>query len=130
MTKQNTHKKIDPSLWGEILCLKDKEAEVGIVLKENMAADEYGLIHGGTVFGMADYAAMVAVNHPNVVLAKAEVKFLKPCKVGEKIVAKAKVSKAEGKKKWVSVEVLRGEDVVFVGEFMCVVPEKHVLEKV
>ncbi len=63
-----------------------------------MAADEYGLIHGGTIFGVADYAAMVAVNHPHVVLAKADVKFLKPCQVGDEIIAKASITNKEGKK--------------------------------
>jgi acyl-coenzyme A thioesterase PaaI-like protein len=43
-----------------------------------MAADQRGLVHGGFTFGLADYAAMVAVNDPNVVLGAAEVRFLAP----------------------------------------------------
>ena len=58
-----------------------------------MAADDIGLVHGGFIFGMADYAAMLAVNDPNVVLGAADVKFLKPVSVQETVVAEARVSK-------------------------------------
>jgi len=94
-----------------------------------MAADEYGLTHGGTIFGLADYAAMLAVNHPNVVLAGAKVKFLKPVQTGDVLLAKAKVEKTEGKKITVFVHVEKDADQVFSGEFICVIPNKHVLNK-
>lgn len=32
-----------------------------------MAADEYRLVHGGFIFGLADYAVMLAINEPTVV---------------------------------------------------------------
>ncbi len=73
-----------------------------------MAADERGLVHGGFVFGLADYAAMLAVNHPNVVLASAEVRFLKPVVVGERLVAEAWVEETDGRKSRVQVEVRAG----------------------
>jgi acyl dehydratase len=41
---------------------------------------------------------MIAVNHPNVVLGAAEVKFLKPVKAGETVIAEAKVKKRKVKK--------------------------------
>jgi acyl-coenzyme A thioesterase PaaI-like protein len=48
-----------------------------------MAVDDRGLVHGGFVFGLADHAAMLAVNDPNVVLGAASTRFLKPVRVGE-----------------------------------------------
>jgi acyl-coenzyme A thioesterase PaaI-like protein len=92
-----------------------------------MTADESGLVHGGFVFGLADYAAMLAVNHPNVVLGGADVKFLKPVKAGESVYALADVTSVSGKKQMVSVTVQRGDEVVFKGDFSCFVLEKHVL---
>lgn len=92
-----------------------------------MAADETGLIHGGFVFGLADHAAMVAVNHPNVVLATAEVRFLKPAIVGDELIAVARVEAEEGRKSTVLVSVLRGTDVLLAGELLCVTPDRHVL---
>lgn len=125
----NTHKKINKRLWGSPVNLEHEKALVELILTEDFAADEYGLIHGGTIFGLADYAAMLAINHPNVVLAKADVKFLKPCVVGDKVVAVAEIIDKQDKKNRVKVEVKKGEEVVFVGEFLCIVPSKHVLSK-
>ena len=85
------------------------------------------LVHGGFVFGLADYAAMLAVNHPNVVLAGAEVRFLKPVVVGERLLATARLAESAGRRRRVEVEVARGGEVVFAGTFHCAVPDRHVL---
>jgi uncharacterized protein (TIGR00369 family) len=122
-----THRQIDQSLSGVPVELSQGKAIVKLKTDERMVADEYGLIHGGFIFSLADYASMLAVNEETVVLAKAEVKFLKPVKLGDEVVATAEVKGIEGKKRFVSVEVKRGDEVVFTGEFLCVVPEKHVL---
>ncbi|MEZ0344384.1 MAG: PaaI family thioesterase [Caldimicrobium sp.] len=123
-----THKKIDQSLSGTPLELSEGKAVVKLKTDERMVADEKGLIHGGFIFSLADYAAMLAVNEETVVLAKAEVKFIKPVKLGDEILAMAEVKETEGKKRKVYVEVKRQDEVVFSGEFLCVVPERHVLD--
>jgi len=73
-----THLAIDPRLVGTPLEIAEGTAVVALVTVPEMAADERGLVHGGFVFGLADYAAMLAVNHPNVVLGGSEVRLLKP----------------------------------------------------
>ena len=70
---------------------------------------------------------MISVNHPNVVLGSADVKFLKPVKVGESLVAESIVQSSEGKKKIAAVTVRNGETKIFEGVFTCFVLEKHVL---
>jgi len=125
-----THTKIDKGLSGFPEDLKDGFAVVRLETTDIMAADEFGLVHGGFLFSSADYAAMLAVNEPTVVLAKAEVKFLKPVRVGEEVIFTARVEKMEGKKIIVSVRGEKGGASVFEGEFLCIVPEKHVLEKI
>src|SRR5690606_4470246 len=95
-----------------------------------MAADDRGLVHGGFVFGAADYAAMLAINHEYVVLAAAEVKFLAPVVVGERLRAAARVTTRDGKRASVKVQVKRGEDVVFEGVFHTATPSGHVLDRV
>ena len=127
--EQKTHLKINPALWGTPIELTEGFASVRLTVNEEMAADEYGLIHGGAIFGLADYAAMLAVNHPNVVLARANVKFLKPVQTGEVLLAKAKIEKTGDKKIIVIVDVVNGAGQVFSGEFICVIPDKHVLSK-
>jgi uncharacterized protein (TIGR00369 family) len=124
-----THRAIDPRLVGTPLDLADGSSQVVLVTVPEMAADERGLVHGGFVFGLADYAAMLAVNHPNVVLGSSEVRFLKPVVVGERLVASAEVEKERtGKKIRVQTVVRRGEEEVLTGSFLCFTPERHVLE--
>ena len=58
--------------------LRPGYAKVTMVTTPVMSADDRGLTHGGFYFGMADYAAMLAVNDPNVVLGSADsCRFLK-----------------------------------------------------
>ncbi|ASJ00825.1 PaaI family thioesterase [Thermococcus gorgonarius] len=128
--EQRTHRLTSERLVGKPLKIEPGRAEVELITTEEMAVDEYGLVHGGFTFGLADYAAMLAVNEPTVVLGKAEVRFLKPVKVGEKLRAEAKIEEDLGRKRIVRAEVFneRGEKV-FEGTFHCYVLEKHVLEK-
>ncbi|MBI3825521.1 MAG: thioesterase [Candidatus Rokubacteria bacterium] len=94
-----------------------------------MAADERGLVHGGFTFGLADYAAMLAVNEPAVVLLRADVKFLVPVIVGDRLEATASILGTDGKKHTVKVVVRRNETAVLEGEFLAFVPDRHVLDR-
>lgn len=123
----NTHLSIDRRLCGEPLELGEGTARVALTALPEMAADARGLVHGGFVFGLADYAAMLAVNHPNVVLAGAEVRFLLPVVVGEQLVAEAWIEETDGRKSRVRVEVFRDGDTVMSGDFRCVTLAEHVL---
>ena len=128
--KQNTHQKTSRKLIGEVLSIKEDKATVQLKVLEEMLVDEYGLSHGGFTFGLADYAAMLAVNHPNVVLGKAEVKFIKPTVIGDILTAEAKVVEIDNTKSIVSVTVLnQNKTLVFEGEFVCFNLDKHILEK-
>ena len=123
----NTHQSMDNELCGKPVMVENGKSRVELMTTSRMAADDSGLVHGGFIFGLADYAAMLAVNHPNVVLGGADVKFLKPVKAGESVDAQAEVTSGSGKKQMVSVTVQRGDEVVFQGEFACFVLDKHVL---
>ena len=123
-----THLAIDRRLVGEPLETGEGTASAALVTVAEMAADERGLVHGGFVFGLADYAAMLAVNDPHVVLGSAEVRFSKPVRVGERLVARAVVEETAGRRSRVAVEVLRGGQPVMAGTFVCFTLERHVLE--
>jgi uncharacterized protein (TIGR00369 family) len=125
-----THQQIEPRLCGQPVEISRNGSRVTLTTTEEMAVDGYQLVHGGFVFGLADYAAMLAVNHPNVVLAAADVKFLKPVRVGDVVTAEANVEKAEGKKHSVKVNVYRDAEPVFEGSFTCFILTAHVLESV
>lgn len=123
-----THNKINPALCGTPVEVGDGTSHVELKTLPEMVVDGHNLVHGGFVFGLADYAAMIAVNHPNVVLGGAEVRFQKPVQAGEHLVAVALVEKNEGKKRSALVSVKRGDELVFEGSFTCFVLDHHVLE--
>ena len=144
-----THLALDRRLCGEPLdsaATAAGTARVGLTTVPEMAADAAGLVHGGFVFGLADHAAMLAVNHPNVVLGSAAARFLRPVVVGERLVALATVAETAGRKSRVMVEVRRvaaggadgadgadGEtgvetagETVMSGELICFTLDRHV----
>jgi len=124
-----THLHLDPALCGRPVELAPGRAVVELLPSAPMRADERDLVHGGFVFGLADHAAMLAINEPTVVLGSASVRFLAPVVVGERCVAVATVREQSGKKHVVDVEVTRGDDIVFAGEMTCFVPPRHVLDR-
>jgi acyl-coenzyme A thioesterase PaaI-like protein len=126
--RPDTHRAIDRGLCGEPVELAAGFARVRLQARADMAADERGLVHGGFLFGLADHAAMLAVNHPNVVLGGAETRFLKPCVIGDELIATARIDSEEGRKRRVGVQVRRGADLLMSGSFLCVVLDRHVLD--
>ena len=122
-----THQRISHTLCGTPVSIEDGVSRVDMTAVSEMAVDDTGLVHGGYIFGLADHAAMIAVNHPYVVLGGAESRFLKPVRVGEIVTARALMSPSEGKKRMVSVTVYRDDEPVFTGTFTCFVLDQHVL---
>lgn len=122
-----THQRINRECFGIPVDLEEGVSRVELQTTRSMAVDETGLVHGGYIFGLADYAAMIAVNHPNVVLGSSEVKFLKPVRAGETVIATATAEARQGKKQIVAVTVMRDGEAVFSGSFTCFVLDRHVL---
>jgi len=123
-----THLNIETSLCGKVIKLEEGYAEILLHTTQQMIADSEGLVHGGFIFGAADYAAMTAVNDPYVVLGSSTSKFLAPVKVQDVVLFKAKVSTTKGKKKIVAVDAFVSEKLVFEGSFITFVLDEHVLK--
>jgi len=128
---QKTHLSASVEFVGKVERMESgKNSRVSLTVNPKMAVDEKGLAHGGFAFGLADYAAMVAVNDPYVVLLSSQVRFLKPVIVGERLVAQAEITETDGKKRKVWCEVFNQErQKVFEGEFLCLVLTQHILDK-
>jgi acyl-CoA thioesterase len=126
-TALNTHERINTVYSGEILKLESGYAKVILETTEVMRADDVGLVHGGFIFSAADFAAMVAVNEPNVVLASSNCLFLAPVRVGDSVTFEATEHQKEGRKRTVTVRGFVHEIKVFEGEFKTVITERHVL---
>jgi acyl-coenzyme A thioesterase PaaI-like protein len=122
-----THLSIDKTFSGDIMELENGRCLVSFVTTKEMKVDELGLVHGGFMFGAADFAAMAAVNDPNVVLAEATVKFLAPVEFGKVITFEATASHLATRTRDVKVVGMMGEIKVFEGVFKAVVLERHPL---
>lgn len=118
-----------PLLGTPIEVVDGESAKVKLVVIENMIVDDHGLVHGGFTFGLADYAAMLAVNDPNVVIGGADVRFTAPVKRGDIMIADARVVERNRSKRVVQVSVNVDEKPVLTGELTCFVLEKHVLSR-
>ena len=123
-----THKKINNELNGEITLIESGYVELRLTTTPEMIADEMGLIHGGFIFGAADYAAMAAVNEKNVVLVASDCQFLSPVKFHDEVNVIARVRHKEGRKRNVHVKAFVHDIKVFEGEFKTVVTERHILK--
>jgi acyl-coenzyme A thioesterase PaaI-like protein len=123
-----THLSADKSLLGNPVKIIDgKLAIVELAISENMVVDDKGLVHGGFTFGLADYAAMLAINDPNVVIGEAKIKFIAPVKRGDVMIAKALVTCEVKSKRLVNVDVSVENNIVLKGELTCFILRKHVL---
>jgi acyl-coenzyme A thioesterase PaaI-like protein len=126
--ESRTHLAADPTLCGTPVELGEGRAIVSLTTTASMAVDARGLVHGGFVFGLVDYAAMLAVNDPNVVLGAADCRFLAPVKVGDVVLADAKVTDERGRKRQVGVQARVGDRVVLEGSLTTFVLAQHVFD--
>jgi len=126
--KLNTHQRINKELSGNVVELSEGYAKVELLTTRDMVVDNMGLVHGGFTFSAADFAAMAAVNDPNVVLVSSECRFLSPVKVGDTVTFEAKERYHESRKRHIHV-IGKFKDIkVFEGEFLVVVLDRHVLK--
>lgn len=124
----NTHLGIDQRLCGTPGELGEGTATARLTTIPEMAADDRGLVHGGFVFGLVDYAAMLAVDDPFVVLGAADVRLTGPVRVGDEVVASARRIEQKGKKHLIEVSARVGETEVMKGTMTAFVLEHHVLD--
>lgn len=122
-----THLKVNTGFSGDIVKLEKGYASVVLDTLEVMRADDVGMVHGGFIFSAADFAAMVAVNEPNVVLASCNCMFLSPVRVGDQVRFEAEEHQKEGKKRTVNVKGYVYDIKVFEGDFKTIITERHVL---
>ncbi len=128
MEQSKTHLQINTDLCGTPVSLEEGKAVVELMTTDVMVVDDKGLVHGGFVFGLVDYAAMLAVNDPYVVLGGADVRFTAPVRVGETVTATAILEEKAGRKHVLKTTAFVGERKVFSGTMTTFVLDQHVLE--
>jgi len=87
---------------------------------DDMAFERTGVVRGHFIFAQADSLAIALVNAPVALTGLANIKFKRPVRVGEKLIAKAEVIRRKGNKVVVLVQTWVGQDLVCRGKFVVV----------
>jgi acyl-coenzyme A thioesterase PaaI-like protein len=105
---------------GEIVDLTLDESAISIFdVKEEHVFKRNLIARGHHLFAQANSLAVAVINDELALTAKANIRFTRPVKVNERVIAKAKVKLGETEKARSIVEVNSyvGNELVFSGEF-------------
>lgn len=106
---------------GDLIDIAIEERAISVLTTtEDMAFERTGIVRGHYIFAQADSLAIALVNAPVALTGLANVKFKRPVRVGEKLIAKAEVIRRKGNKLVVLVQTWVGQDLVFRGKFVAV----------
>ncbi|HPD97123.1 MAG TPA: transcription factor FapR [Synergistales bacterium] len=109
---------------GELLELQpDEWALSTIQTTGDMAFRHTGFVSDHYIYSMASCLAVAVIEADMAVTGSARVRYRHPAKVGERLVARAKVGTKKGNKYVVSVRIKVGEREIFLGRFITVVGE-------
>lgn len=99
---------------GELLDVSLGKSAISVLeVTPEMAFERSGIIRSQYIFAQADSLALALIDAPKVVTGIADLKFKKPAKVGDKLVAKAQVIRVKGQKSVVLVETrVNGEEIL------------------
>jgi len=98
----------------------EKRAISTMTATDDMAFERTGVVRGHFIFAQADSLAIALVDAPVALTGLANIKFKRPVRVGEKLIAKAEVIRRKGNKLVVLVQTWVGDDLVFRGKFVVV----------
>ncbi|HHV79759.1 MAG TPA: transcription factor FapR [Firmicutes bacterium] len=104
---------------GDIIEIHLGDSGVSILeTTQDMVFQRTRVVRGQYIFAQADSLAIALVDADVVLTGLANIKFKRPVKVGEKLVARAEVIKKKGNKWVILVVTCSGADQVFRGKFV------------
>ena len=106
---------------GEIIDLQLDKSGISIFeLREEHVFSRTSIARGHHLFAQANSLAVALIDCPIALTAHADIKFIRPVKLGEKCICKAYVKTNEDKSKKSKVEVNTyvGDELVFHGHFL------------
>lgn len=104
---------------GDIVDLQlDKSGISLFEMNEEHVFSRSGIARGHHVFAQANSLAVAVINDEIALTASADIRFVRPVKLGEKCIAKAYVRSSGGQKAKVEVFTYVGEEMVFQGNFV------------
>lgn len=106
---------------GELIDLELNKSGISILeTDKSQAFQRTQIIKGHFIFAMAESLAMAVIDANVAITGVANIKYRVPVLAGQKLVAKAKVSRVRGDEYFVHVLIHVKDDVVFRGKFILV----------
>lgn len=105
---------------GEIIDIELDEQAISILdIKKEQVFKRNGIARGHHLFAQANSLAVAVINDELALTTKSNIRFIRQVKLGERVIAKAKVLEKETKKGRTVVEVQSfvNQELVFQGEF-------------
>lgn len=104
---------------GEIIDLQlDRSAISLLDIKDEHVFSRNQIARGHHLFAQANSLAVAVINDELALTASADIHFLRPVKLGERVVAKAQIKGLEEGRTKVIIHSYVGEEVVFSGVFV------------
>lgn len=106
---------------GEVIELEVNKYGISILeANKGMAFNRTDIVKGHYIFSMAESLALSIIDQKAALTGVANIKYSKPVRVGEKLVARAEVSKERDTDYIVHVKIKVKSEQVFRGKFMLV----------
>ncbi|WP_050770933.1 transcription factor FapR [Bacillus coahuilensis] len=107
---------------GEIIDIQLDENAISIFeVKQEHVFKRNGIARGHHLFAQANSLAVAVINDELALTAKSTIRFTRPVRLGERVIAKAKVINSQEVKErdrsFVEVKSYVGQEIVFIGEF-------------
>jgi acyl-coenzyme A thioesterase PaaI-like protein len=109
----------EEEVMGELIDLElGKQAISVLETKQELAFKRTGIVRGHHLFAQANSLAVALVDAPVALTGTCTVRFCKPVKVGQRLVAKAEVIEKKKNKYTVEVRTKVGQHEILVGTFV------------
>ncbi|MFO7263538.1 MAG: transcription factor FapR [Bacillota bacterium] len=103
---------------GQIVDLQLDKGGISLLdIEERHVFVKTKIARGHHVFAQANSLAVAVIDAELALTASARLRFIRPVRMGERLVAKARVLQSDRSRSKVRVETFSGEDLVFVGDF-------------
>lgn len=104
---------------GQIVDLQLDQGGISLLdIEEQHVFIKSKIARGHHVFAQANSLAIAVIDAEVALTATARLRFIRPVKIGERLVAKARVLQSGRSRSKVRVETFSGEDLVFEGDFL------------
>ncbi len=106
---------------GELLDLELNNRAISILeTEDNMVFEKTKIVKGHYIFAMAETLAMAVIDANVALTGVANIKYRVPVIAGQKLVAKAQVTRIRGSEYFIHVMINANNDQVFRGKFILV----------